>query len=565
VPVAGLRVLRLSVMVVLLLLLPTAASAARGAPSATNAIAGTNGAPVPILEWGACPASSPEEKEALADYECSVAEVPLSYRDPDGQRIELALARLPATNPRRRLGSLFWNPGGPGGSGRIPPIFSKALHRRFDLVGFDPRGIAASTPLRCFRSNEQAIRLFGAEFPITRARFRRFAGLNIRGTDLCARKGGPLLEHMSTANVARDLDLLRRAVGDDQLTYLGFSYGTAIGEYYANLFPEKVRALTLDAVIDPTQWSSSSASVPVEYTLRSFFGANDALDAFLAACRRDRRCAFRESGMDLRPKYDTLLARLRRNPVELVVGGGTVEVTYQLTVYETLGLLYNALNSPFLGEILQAIWAATEQADRRVALAGAELRSGYRPSRHEPVPADERYFGLEWAPAVQCTDSVNPTNPWVWPRSARRADRQAGPFGSPWIFLSQPCATWPASDPDRYQGPWNRETANPILLIGNSLGDPATPYEAAQSTERLLADARLLTLKTFGHAAQGGLSRCIDRAVDRYLIALRLPPPGLVCRPDLGPFDPVAGPLERRLEERDEALPAPPAPVVPTG
>jgi TAP-like protein len=305
--------------------------------------------------------------------------------------------------------------------------------------------------------------------------------------------------------------------------------------------------------------------VPVEYTLGAFFGANDALNTFLAACRDDRRCAFREPGVDLRRKYDRLLARLRRNPAELAVEGGTVLITYQVAVYETLGLLYTASNSPFLAEFLEATWAATEQADRRVALRGAEMASGYRPARQEPGPADEPYAGWEWLPAVECTDSVNPTNPWVWPRYARRADRLAGPFGSPWIFFSQPCATWPASDPDRYQGPWDRQTANPILLIGNSLGDPATPYEDAQSTERLLADARLLTLETFGHAAQGGLSGCIDAAVDRYLIHLRLPRPGLVCQPDLGPFDPLPESLERRLDQREEAMPAPPAPVVPAG
>jgi pimeloyl-ACP methyl ester carboxylesterase len=550
--------LRLSVAVGVLLLFLTA-------PGAAAEIPGTNGAPVPVLDWGPCPASSPEEEEALADYECTVAEVPLSYRDPDGQSIELALGRLPAADPQRKLGSLFWNPGGPGGSGRIPPIFSEALHRRFDLVGFDPRGIAASTPLMCFESNEQGARLFGGDFPITLAQEQRFIRANIRGTELCARNGGPILEHMSTANVARDLDLLRQAVGDEQLTYLGYSYGTAIGGYYANLFPDKVRALTLDAVIDPTEWSSSSSTVPVEYTLGAFFGANDALNTFLAACRGDVRCAFREPGVDLRRKYDRLLARLRRKPAVLVVEDGTVVITYQAAVYETLGSLYSALNSPFLAEFLEATWQATEQADRRVALRGAEVGGGHRPARQEPGPSDEPYAGWEWLPAVECTDSVNPTNPWVWPRYARRADREAGPFGSPWVFFSQPCATWPAADPDRYQGPWDRETANPILLIGNSLGDPATPYEDAQSTQRLLADARLLTLETFGHAAQGGLSRCIDNAVDRYLIALRLPPPGLVCEPDLGPFDPLPEALERRLDERDEAMPAPPAPVVPAG
>jgi pimeloyl-ACP methyl ester carboxylesterase len=552
------RIAILATCVIGLLIPPTAATAA---PVTTDGIVGTNGAPVPALEWGPCPAATPEEEQALADYECSVAEVPLSYRDPDGQSIELALGRLPAADQSRKLGSLFWNPGGPGGPGRIPFIFSEALHERFDLVGFDPRGIAASTPLRCFGSNEQAIQLFGLEFPITLAQERVFIRANAQGTRLCAQNGGPILEHMSTVNVARDLDLLRQAVGDEQLTFLGYSYGTAVGAYYANLFPDNVRALTLDGVIDPAEWSSSSRTAPIEFRLGAFFGANRALNSFLAACAADQRCVFRESRIDLRRKYDRLLARLRRAPVEVVVQGEPLLVNYQAAVYMTLGSLYFAPGSQFLADFLQAVWVATGKPAAQAARTAGKLRAGLKPTRQAGVRQDEPYFGLEWFPAVECTDSVNPTNPFLWPVFARLADRLAGPFGRPWVYSSQPCATWPAKDPDRYAGPWNRRT-NPILLIGNSQGDPATPYEDAQSTERLLANARLLTLDSFGHTAQGGLSRCIDDAVDRYLIDLKLPPPGLVCEPDLGPFDPLPGPLARKRAKFEERFPQPPLQAV---
>ena len=531
------------------------------AADATNPVDATNGAPVPALEWGPCPAATPEEEEALAGYECSVAEVPLSYREPHGQTIELALGRLPALDQEHKIGSLFWNPGGPGGSGRIPFPFSQALHERFDLVGFDPRGIAASTPLQCFRSNEQALRLFGAEFPITLAQERQFIRRNLRGTQLCARNGGPILEHMSTSNVARDLDLLRQALGDRKLTYLGYSYGTAIGEYYANLFPRKVRALTLDGVIDPVEWSSSSRVSPVEYRLGSFHGTRQALETFLAECAADERCAFREPGVDLLRKYKRLLARVRRAPVELVLGEEPLVVNYQTAVGITLGLLYEASASPLLATLLQATWEATESPAQRVAPQPAELGAGYRPLRALAGRQEEPYFGLEWLPAVECTDSVNPDNPWQWPRFARLANRQAYPFGAPWVFFSQPCASWPAADPDRYAGPFDRHTANPILLIGNSLGDPATPYEDAQQTEGILADARLLTLASFGHTAQGGRSGCIDDAVDRYMIELTLPPRGLVCQPDLGPFDPLPAAIARKRARRAESFPQPTLPM----
>ena len=134
---------------------------------------------MPVLEWSACP-----EDVAPAPYQCSVAEVPLSYRDPGGQSLELVLGKLPAGNPARKLGTLFWNPGGPGGSGRIPFPFSTALQERFDLVGFDPRGIAGSTPLQCFASNEQAIRLFGSAWPITLAQEQDYVQRTARGTEV---------------------------------------------------------------------------------------------------------------------------------------------------------------------------------------------------------------------------------------------------------------------------------------------------------------------------------------------------------------------------------------------
>ncbi|MEA2331564.1 MAG: hypothetical protein QOH58_1702 [Thermoleophilaceae bacterium] len=549
--------LRLAILAIVLLGLLAGPAAATGGDS----IRGTNGAAVPQLAWGPCPAATPEEEQALAPYQCSVAEVPLSYRDPDGQTIELALGRLPATDQANKLGSLFWNPGGPGGSGRFPFPFSEALHQRFDLVGFDPRGIAASTPVHCFESNEQALRLFGSDFPITPAEERRFIFRNFLGTRLCGRNGGPLLEHMSTANVARDLDLLRQAVGDPQLTYLGYSYGTAIGSYYANLFPRKVRALTLDGVIDPVEWSSSSDVSPIEYRLGSFFGTRRALETFLAACAADARCAFAEPGVDLVRKYERLLARLRREPVEVMLGADQIVANYQFGVGITLGLLYDASLAPALADVLQTLWTATEARAPQALPEPVAVGEDYRPVR-ALLRQDEPYFGIEWFPAVECTDSENPDNPWQWPRFARLADRQAYPFGAAWVFASQPCATWPAADPDRYAGPFDRKTANPILLIGNSQGDPATPYEDAQQTEQILADARLLTLDSFGHTAQGGRSVCIDAAVDSYLIDLKLPPPGLVCEPDLGPFDPLPAPAARKRNQRLESLPQPVLPMV---
>jgi pimeloyl-ACP methyl ester carboxylesterase len=525
------------------------------------AIEGTNGAAVPELEWGACAAESPEEEEFLRAYRCTTVEVPLSYRDPSGQSVELALGLLPASDPEHKIGTLFWNPGGPGGSGRIPPPFSAALHARFDIVGFDPRGVGASTQLRCFQSNEQARELLAWDFPITPAQERRVIELTRRATELCAENGGPLLGHVSTANVARDLDLLRQAVGDERLTYLGFSYGTHIGEVYANLFPSKVRALTLDGVVDPIEWTTgyqpADAFVPHWYRTGNFVGSDQALTTFLNACALDARCAFREPGVDLRGKYDRLLARLRRRPVDIRLPDGTpITINYQTAVYGTLGELYDPYVYAELADILQSVYVATEHPTAVPARVGARLMRAVQRARHAPLVGlldepDEPYLGNEAGSAVECADANDPSDPWVFPRYARRADRRAYPFGSPWVYFGLHCATWPVSDPDRYTGPWNRPTSNPLLLIGNRLGDPATPYEDAQRTaEHVLADARLLTLDAPGHVAFP-YSGCVARAVERYLIDIHLPAAGTVCPPDAGPFDPPpeSSPSTQRLRD----------------
>jgi pimeloyl-ACP methyl ester carboxylesterase len=541
------------VLVVVALLATAAAAAAHAHPPL-----GTNGAPVPQLDWGPCIGATPEETEQLADYECTSAAVPLSYRDPRGPRIELALGRLPAADPSAKLGSLFWNPGGPGASGKIPPPFSPALHERFDIVGFDPRGIAESTPLRCFASNEQAFELFGFDFPITREQELDVIRRSVAGTGLCGQNGGPVMSHMATGNVARDLDLLRQAVGDKQLTYLGFSYGTHVGEVYANLFPDRVRALALDAVIDPVEWTTGESprerEIPVEFRAGSFIGAYDALQTFLAACASDDRCAFADGRPNLLRKYDRLLKRLRRDPLELVdPDGQPFVVTYQVAVYTTLGGLYDPAAATELGIILQDLWTATQ--DRRHTRL--ERRAIVRP-RRGLLRQEEPYFGFEWTPAVQCTDSDNPSNPFVWPFWARKADRIGPYFGSAWLYFALPCATWPVRDPDRYTGPWDRRTANPVLLIGNRLGDPATRYEDAVSTQRRLADARLLMLNSFGHTAFGK-SACVVAAVELYLIEQQPPRDGTVCEPDFGPFDPR--PAETAAEEAlAEALAPVPVP-----
>jgi pimeloyl-ACP methyl ester carboxylesterase len=244
------------------------------APTATAAPPGSAGPPVPRLRWAPC-------GDGL---ECTTARVPLDYDRPSGATITLALIRLPASDPGRRIGSIFVNPGGPGESGVDAvrqggrSLFSAEVRARFDLVGFDPRGIGASTPLRCFDSLDEAQAVLPPfRFPVTAAEERIWVEADQTFARACAGRGGPIIDHMATADVARDLDLLRQAVGDRQLTYVGLSYGAYLGATYANLFPAEVRALVLDGVPDPVAWATGrgdqAATQPLFNRLGSAQGA----------------------------------------------------------------------------------------------------------------------------------------------------------------------------------------------------------------------------------------------------------------------------------------------------
>ena len=268
-------------------LIPTTSSTAAPQPAAPQPAA-----PSPVA-WGACAAGDignvpPAERSR---FSCANYVVPLDYDRPNRGTINLALMRRAANDQANRIGSLFLNPGGPGGSGyRFPTItqllFQPAVADRFDVIGFDPRGVARSTPLRCFATQEDADEVFGrmALLPITRQEERDTLDAMRDYGRFCDRFAGPLLEEMSTENVARDLDRLRAAVGDKQLNYLGFSYGTLLGATYVNLFPNRSRAIILDGNVDPNLRLHDG----LEYDRQRTSGFEIALDAFLPELRRGR-------------------------------------------------------------------------------------------------------------------------------------------------------------------------------------------------------------------------------------------------------------------------------------
>ncbi|WP_410658052.1 alpha/beta hydrolase [Amycolatopsis sp. lyj-112] len=457
------------------------------------------------IAWGPCPEGSPP------GYDCAELEVPLSYQDPRGPKLTIALGRLPAADRKHKRGTIFTNPGGPGNPGRFTKFQTPSLHQQFDIVGFDPRGVGASTPVRCFANDaeiEPLKRILG-QFPITAEQETRHVADVREVAASCGRNAGPLLEHLPTANVARDLDRLREAAGEPRLRYYGLSYGTYLGETYANLFPHRVGALALDAVDDPIAWSTGyrpeDANVPFSTRLGSFRDADRALQAFLDTCAADVRCVFREPGTDLRAKYDAILDRLEASPGA---------ITYQDVIRRTHNALTDEANSPALAEFLQAAAKPATVSSKAIV-----------------TPYDSALGGG----GTLCADTTNPRDPAAWSKAAREADREGRGFGSYDTYLSLPCAFWPASGSARYAGPWNRPTA-PILLLANGKGDPETPYAGAKRTERILGNARLLTLDAWGHGA-ANRSACVNAALDGYLTYGRLPARDTVCAPDHEPFD----------------------------
>lgn len=499
-------------------------AAMAGAP-AKSVTASSAGPPVPVLRWTACGDG----------FQCARAVVPLDYDRPRGATISVALIRLPATDRLRRIGSLLINPGGPGGSGvsRVREgartVVPAAVRARFDIVGFDPRGVAASSPVRCLSSTAAQARFFRGVplfplFPVGhRERIAYIAKMAEFG-GMCLRHNAPIMRHMSTANVARDMDLLRGALGDRRLTFYGASYGSYLGNTYANLFPAKVRALVLDSVVEPVAWATGRGDgfkTPVFLREGSDQGAHETLRQFLRLCdRAGRRCAFAHG--DPGVKLDRLLARARRAPIVVPTPQGPRRVTYAEIVGLTLNGLFEPDIWPALAEDLQLLFAASRHA---TAAPGALAPSA-------PEPASGGYDNtLDSFLSVTCADTNHPHDPSRWPRAAARASH---PFGAPWAYNSEPCATWPARDQDRYTGPFTRRTAAPVLLIGTRF-DPASRYRNAQIVAGELPGSRLLTLDGWGHVALGK-SSCISAHVAHYLISGALPAAGTRCLPDQRPF-----------------------------
>ncbi|MGB7980033.1 MAG: alpha/beta hydrolase, partial [Candidatus Nanopelagicales bacterium] len=532
--------------------------------------------------------------------ECATVKLPLDYDQPRGAQTEVAVLRIKAANQKRKLGTLFLNPGGPGGSGveiaaAAPFFLSPSLLARFDVVGMDPRGTNYSANVRCWPNvGAQAAALSGLNvaFPFLAAEKRAYIASAQKFGRACSTTGKPLTAHMSTANVARDMDVLRRTFGDTKLSYLGFSYGSYLGNVYANLFPDRVRAVAIDGVLDPIAWAGTlgNADVPQTARLRSGEGAAKALDEILRRCTQagPDYCMLAGTG-NPRGTYARIVAALKKQPLAITdeeTGEVFFEITYAILVSFLLSDLYSPDGYSAVDFDLSFIWALLQDRADPGSVKSAERARATRAlvGKFEDARAAEKaaktraaqgraavggfafpYFnGPEAFQSVLCTDGRNPADANRWPTYADRANATAPGFGPLWTWASAPCAsnTWTVRDTDAYAGPFTRRTSAPVLVVGN-YWDPATNYQGAVSAASLLPNSRLVSSDSWGHTAYG-TSACVTGSVDRYLLTGAVPKPGTKCTGDVAPFteplEPPEGP--ESPESRRAAPPSRPLPPV---
>jgi len=536
--------------------------------------------PTPKLDWYTC-----------YDYaQCATVMLPMDYDHPTGAKTEIALLRVRATDQKHRIGSLFVNPGGPGGSSTAlayesGDFLSEAVTSRFDIVGVDPRGTNFSDNVTCFK--KQAVQapvleaLTGLAFPFTKSKEKKVVAASKTLGTACSTSGKPLSASMSTAEVARDMDVLRRAVGDARLNYLGFSYGTYLGQVYANMFPDRVRALAIDGVIDPIAWAGTTATAkqPSTDRIHSADGATKALHEILLRCDRagGQLCAF-APGDPVR-NFDLVAERLKKHKLVLDNGKDTPEVFgYSDLVGYTLEDLYYPDGSDEIAYMMADLIILTEPPMPNAASAKVAARTASAKDFAKRLAAAEKAAAaiklgfpydnsVEAFSSVLCTDGLNPTDASAWPAAAAAADKRAKYFGRLWTWSSSPCAskTWTAKDEDAYRGSFTHKTVSPVLVVGN-YWDPATNYNSAVKVAGLLPNSRLLSSDSWGHTAYG-TSECATDAIDAYLLKVKLPAKHTTCGGDTQPFSGDGGDfldgVTGRVGAADRGRPAPIAPVLP--
>ncbi|MGV9308060.1 alpha/beta hydrolase [Nonomuraea sp. NPDC003727] len=443
-------------------------------------------------------------------FECGRIRVPLDYADPGGDTITVAVNRRRAADQHRRIGSLLLNPGGPGASGlafaqESGSVLTDRLRARFDVVGFDPRGVGASAAISCPAQTAGTMATPVVRNPRIAAEptasdyvtaFKEFAAR-------CRAGSGRLLGHVSTVEVARDMDILRGVLGDTRLHYLGYSYGTLLGAVYADLFPSRTGRLVLDSAVDPRAWPSGAP-------LTQAMGHELALDSFVTDCAGRADCPFGTEPKAAKRNLVALLDRLDRTPLP----GAGADRLDRRTAVAIIGMaLYSKKSWP----AMRAAFADAMGGDGTALL---DLGGSGEAGENNLVEASTANFCLDGPPGLATTAQVEAVLPAI---------RKVAPiFGEQKAWSGLQCAYWPVKAVGKPHAIAARGAA-PILVVG-VIKDPATPYRWARGLAGQLSSGVLLTYDGDGHGAYGkDGSACVNDAVDAYLVDGRPPADGKRC------------------------------------
>ncbi|MGI5481526.1 alpha/beta hydrolase [Streptomyces lavendofoliae] len=458
------------------------------------------------LTWRAC---------GVPGFECATMRAPLDYADPDGEQIKLAVSRVKATGPGKRLGSLLVNPGGPGGSavgylqGYAGVGYPAPVRARYDMVAVDPRGVARSEPVRCLDGPQMDAYTQVDQTPDDKAETARLAASFKNFAAGCRKRSGRILPHVSTVESARDMDILRAVLGDPRLNFVGASYGTFLGATYAELFPARTGRLVLDGAMDP---SLPTAELNRDQTA----GFETAFRSFAADCVEQTACPLGTgTPAAAADRLKTFFARLDAHPVPT---GEDRPLGEALATTGVIAAMYDEAAWPQLREALTR--AMGGEGSALLALADSYYE------RED----DGTYSNLMYAnAAVNCLDQPPAFTSPAQAAAAVPSFEKASPvFGRGLAWASLNCAYWPT----KATGTAHRiqaDGAAPIVVVGTTR-DPATPYKWAKSLAAQLSSGTLLTYDGDGHTAYGRGSDCVDTAINTYLLDGTVPPPGKRCR-----------------------------------
>ncbi|MBX7431612.1 alpha/beta hydrolase [Mycobacterium sp. Y57] len=487
-------------------LCPTAAAApdtdAGEAPYATTPV------------WTSC-ADMLTDPSRIPTAQCGTVSVPIDYAEPQGAQAQLAVIRIPADGPR--IGVLLVNPGGPGASavdtvaGMGAALTGSPITNGFDLVGIDPRGVGHSTPqLRCRTDEEFDADRAEPMADYSPAGVAHIDEINRTFAARCLdRMGADFLANVGTAAAVADMDVVRAALGEEQINYLGFSYGTQLGALYAERYPDRVRAMVLDGAVDPSL-------DPISKSLNQMTSFQRAFDKYAADCAQSSDCPLGTDPAQFVARYHQLVDPLVGRPAATSDPRG---LGYQDAVTGTVSGLYSPRYWGYLTSGLLGLQRGTDPSDLLLLADDYQQRdaAGHYSNRQDAFTA------------IRCVDAVYPTDPAVWAEADRRT-REVAPFSAYGAFTgyapSDVCAMWPVP-PTPVVHPATSPGPGKVVVVSTT-GDPATPYESGAALARQM-DAALISFDGTQHTVVFNGDRCVDTAVVDFLIDRVPPPPGLLC------------------------------------